>query len=270
MGSSEERTTVAAVLARNELAIFVESLIALTIVWQVGAVELGIVETISTPALVVAKIADLLGSGDAYGPLALTLRRTAFALLISVVVGTVFGLIVGWGEVWKRTFEDYILAGLGFPPLLGAVLAALWFGVSDFTVIVAAGLLAFPYLSQNVAKAVEDVDSDLLVMSSSYGVSRRRVLKRVVLRSILPEWVAGFRYTFAVTWKVVTVAEVVVIGTGVGYQIERQMSLFSMAGVLAWTIIFAGIVMVIEYGLLLQIERRFFEWRETVDLGGGR
>lgn len=256
-------------LVGNDLVLFVASVVVLVLLWQLVATSFGLVDLLSTPRVVALTIVDLVRSGEAAAPLVMTLRRTVFALVIAVVLGTIFGLVVGVGDFWKRTFEDYLLTGLAFPPLLGAVLAALFFGITPTTAIVAGGLLAFPYLGQNVAKAVENVDAQLVDMSDAFGVSRRRLLRRVVFQSILPEWFAGFRYTFAVAWKVVTVAEVLAVGSGVGYQIRDAMARMSMEAVLAWTILFAVIVMVVEYGVLQQIEMRVFDWREGSSIVGG-
>lgn len=269
MATSDRRYHVRAVLLGNSTAVFVESIVVFTLVWQFSATYFGLVDLISTPRLVATTIYDLVISGEVVQPLVLTLRRSALALLIAIVLGTIFGVMVGVGDFWKRTFEDYILTGIAFPPLLGAVLAAIFFGITPTTAIVAGGLLAFPYLSQNVAKAVENIDFELVEMSDSFGVSRIRFVRRVILKSILPEWFAGLRYTFAVAWKIVTVAEVLAVGSGVGYQISRALARLSMKGVLAWTFIFAAIILMIEYGILQQIEKRVFEWRQEATIIGG-
>ncbi|MFB6130489.1 MAG: ABC transporter permease [Salinigranum sp.] len=266
---SDRQYGIRSLLATNSTVIFVESLVVFGALWEVTATTFGVEETISSPTNVGESIWQLLVSGEAATHLTATLERVAWALLLAIVIGTVFGVLVGWGDFWKRTFEDYILSGIAFPPILGAIIAAIWFGVSDLTPIVASALLTFPYLSQNVAKAVENVDGDLIEMSAAFDVTTRRVVWRLVLRSILPEWFAGLRYTFAVCWKIVTVAEFVALSSGVGYMIGKEMAAFSMAGVLAWTIVFSAFAMFIEYGVLQPIENRAFEWRDDTSIAGG-
>lgn len=256
-------------LIENSTVVFVESLLVFGILWELAARTTGLEERISTPTNVGEFIWGLLVSGEAATHLGATLSRVAWALVVAIVVGTLFGLLVGWGDFWKRTFEDYILSGIAFPPLLGAVIAAIWFGTSDTTAIVGSGLLTFPYLSQNVAKAVENVDGDLIEMSAAFDVSTHRSVWRLVLRSILPEWFAGLRYTFAVCWKIVTVIEFIALSNGVGYMIGTEMAAFSMAGVLAWTILFSIFAMFVEYVVLQGVEKRAFDWRSETQAVGG-
>jgi ABC-type nitrate/sulfonate/bicarbonate transport system permease component len=145
----------------------------------------------------------------------------------------------------------------------------MWFGVSDLTPLVAAAIASFPFVTQSVYKGIRDIDSGIIEMSSSFGVSRRRFVRRAVIRSVLPEWFAGARYSFAICWKIVTLAELVAAENGLGFMIERQMSFLSLTGVISWTLLFTLVIAVLEYGVLQQIEKRAFAWRKETDVSMG-
>jgi ABC-type nitrate/sulfonate/bicarbonate transport system permease component len=130
------------------------------------------------------------------------------------------------------------------------------------TPTVAATLIAFPFLTQNVYEGTKDIDSKLIEMSKSFDISRDRVVRRIVFQSILPEWFGGIRYAFAIAWKITALAELVAAESGVGFMIEKQLQLLSLSGVMAWTLLFTALMMLVEYGVFQPIERWMFEWRE--------
>ena len=53
---------------------------------------------------------------------------------------------------------------------------------------------------------------------------------------------------------------------GVGYQLNSEFSSQNVAGVLAWTIVFWAVMVVIEYGVLQSLERASSKWRRVSDL----
>lgn len=253
---------------RNNKVVFVESLVLLVLVWSLVARGFGLADAISTPYQVAVTTVELFLSGDWITHMSATLRRVFYAFVLTVIVGTVAGVLMGLYEFWERALGNYVTISLALPSLFAAVFAAMWFGVSDLTPMVAGSLIAFPYITQNVYEASENVDQGLFEMSASFDVPRRRVMKRVVLSSILPEWFAGVRFAFAISWKITTLAELVAAQNGIGYMIGLEMSTLSLDGILAWTILFTVVMLFVEYGVFQQVEKRAFNWRpqETIAL----
>lgn len=258
---------LSSILLTNNKVVFVESLLFLAIGWSFIAHAFDLVGTISTPAIVVVATIELVVSMDWVLHMTATLRRVLYAFVLTVVVGTALGVAMGLSDFWEDALIDYISISLALPSLFAAVFAAMWFGVSDVTPMVAGALIAFPYISQNVYEATENIDRGLFEMSSSFGVPRRRVIRRVVFSSILPEWFGGVRYSFAISWKITTLAELVAAQEGIGYIIGIQMRTLSMVGILSWTILFTVVMLAVEYGVFQQIEKRVFAWRQGEMIG---
>jgi len=254
-------------LFRDSRFAFVASLTVGALIWQLLATTILSPDTISTPILILTETYALFQEGVLVPNVLLTLKRTFYAMIVTMVVGTVLGVLVGWNDFWQYMLQDYILVGLGLPTLLAAVFAAIIFGPNPATPTLAGTLLAFPFLAQNVKNAIEDIDAELIEMSSSFDVSRRRVFWRVIVMSILPEWFSGMRNAYTVTWKIVTVAEFVSFTNGVGFYIGESIGLFSMEAVLAWTFSFSIIIIAIEYAVFQTVENYVFDWREEVSLG---
>jgi ABC-type nitrate/sulfonate/bicarbonate transport system permease component len=254
-------------LYQNNKVIFVESLIFIVVAWSIISNTFNMAGTISSPSLVGAYSSELVLSGDATVHIVDTIRRVIYGFILTTIIGTFLGILLGMSDFWRDALQDYITIGLALPSLFAAIFAAMWFGISDTTPMVAGAVIAFPFLTQNVFEGVQNVDNRLLQMSSAFDVSRRRAIWRVIVQSVLPEWFAGARYSFAICWKITTLAELVAASSGVGFMIEFEMERLSITGVLAWTVMFTAIIIIVEYGILQQIEKRVFDWRESTDIG---
>jgi ABC-type nitrate/sulfonate/bicarbonate transport system permease component len=255
-------TTLRRLVVGNRTVVFAEAVATVVAAWWLLSAGLGLAGTLSSPPQVAAAVWTLLATGAWAPQFAATGRRIVYGFTLSMTLGTVVGVGMGLSGFWERTFQDYITVGLAFPSVFIAVFAAMAFGVSDLTPTVTAGIAPFPFVAQNVYQGVENIDGDLLEMARSFEVSRPRVLKRVVFRSVLPEWFAGVRYGFAGAWKLVTLAEAIAAESGVGFMIQTELTRLSITGVLAWTVLFGAVMMAVEYLAFRRIERRVFDWRE--------
>lgn len=269
MSTQDRRKWAAAfpdLLIEDQRVVFAESVLSIALVWWLAATLFGITEVISSPVLVVTAFYELAVSMDWVPHLVATFRRTMYGFVVTVFVGSVLGIAMGVSDFWEKALKDYIIVGLALPSLFAAVFAAMWFGISDVTPMVASAVIAFPFLTQNVYEGVEDIDHRLLEMSSAFGVSQTRNIRRVVVQSIMPSLFAGARYAFAICWKITTLAELVAAENGIGFMIEVQLTQRSITGVITWTLLFTLVLLVIEYGIFQQIERHVFNWRTESEI----
>lgn len=265
--SSQQHSWPIRQLLGNDKIIFIESFLTIALVWAVLSYGFNLTDIISSPLLVGTAMFDLLVSMEWVEHVVATSRRILYGFILTLVVGTLIGTLMGLSTFWEKALQDYVTVTLALPSLFAAVFTAMWFGISDVTPMVAGAIIAFPFMTQNVYEGVNDVDLRLFEMSNAFGVSRLRMLKRVLLQSVLPEWFAGARYSFAVCWKITTLAELIAAENGIGYMIEFHLNNLSLTGVLAWTFLFTFIILVMEYGVFQQIERKVFVWRKDTSLG---
>lgn len=254
-------------LLTNNKIVFAESIFLLLVVWTTVAHAFGIVVVISTPWMVTVSTYELIASGEWIPHVLATLRRGIYGFIVAIIVGTTVGVVMGISTFWEKALQDYITFTLSIPSLFVVVFAAMWFGISDITPMVAGAVISFPYVAQNAYEGAANINRDLFTMSSAFGVSRQRVIRRVVVESIMPEWFAGARYAFGICWQITTLAELVAADNGVGHMIQRQMQILSLTGVLSWVILFTMILLIVEYGIFQRIEKRVFDWREQAEVG---
>lgn len=257
------------VFITDRFVVFVESVVAVVVLWSLAANGLNLADTISSPSLVALSLYEMYVTGIWWTHISATLPRVLYGFALTLIVGTVLGVATGMSGFWEKAFQDYVTVGLALPSLFVVIFAAMWFGVSDVTPMVAAAVISFPFLTQEVYEGVKNIDSDLLEMAASFEVSRRRSIWRIIVQSVLPQWFGGARYSFSLSWKITTLAELIAAESGVGFMIGYALDRLSLTDVLAWTVMFTALMLVLEYGVLRQIEGRAFEWREETTIGWG-
>jgi NitT/TauT family transport system permease protein len=79
--------------------------------------------------------------------------------------------------------------------------------------------------------------------------------------AVLPFLLAAIRVSFADSWKLEALTETFGSSSGVGFQIHKAFTTFSVLDALSWMMFFVIFVIVIERLLLAPAERRIFAWR---------
>lgn len=208
---------------------------------------------------------DLFQRGVVMEHLIPTLVRTFFGFTGALLVGGVLGVLMGINNYGRRFFTPYVVAGLSVPAVAWAAVATIVFGFSDLAPISAAILIVFPYVAVNVWTGVENIDADLIKMANAFGVSKRRILFRSIVPNTAPALFSAFRFSLAISWKIVTLSEIFASSGGIGQKIIQAYNTFNYEQAWSWAIIFMIVVLLIEYGFLRPLERRAFRYRSEAE-----
>lgn len=238
----------------------------LIVAWHFFGEVLGI-EELASPATVAVFTFDLLISLEWVSHATASLGRLLIAFTISMVFGTVLALFLGVTSFWEAVFKDFVIMWITIPGVIIVIFAAMWFGTGNLTPIAAGSILSIGPTAQIVYESVKDIDNDLIEMARSFDVSRRRILSRVVVRSVLPAILVSARLSFVGIWNTIALGEYLATTSGLGYQIRIQLQRTSFTGLISWALIFVVIVAVIEYGILAQLENRLFAYRQNESKG---
>jgi len=237
------------------------SLVVLALLWQAAAMLVGDPVLLPTPLATLMAGYDHLVAGDLLFSLGITLLRVAVAFVLAMVIGGVIGVALGRSPALDRLFGGWLSVALNMPALVTIVLCYVWFGLSETAAIVAVTVNKAPTIAAITRESARAVDRPLLEMSQVFGVPRLRVLKDVILPQLAPSFIASARAGLALTWKIVLVVELLGRPNGVGFQIRTFFNYFDIAGILAYSLAFIGIVLAIERFLIQPIERRVGRWR---------
>ena len=147
------------------------------------------------------------------------------------------------------------------PSLVLILMIYMIIGLNDGAAVIAAAIPVIPIVTINIWENIKGVDGKLIDMSLVYRADRARVIRSVVAPQIAPTLFASARLRLGLVWKMVLFVELLGRSDGIGYQVEFYYQLFNMGQVLAHALLFVGIMLFIEMGVLGQFEKRFFAWR---------
>jgi NitT/TauT family transport system permease protein len=218
------------------------------------------------PDVVGRRLVELARGGELWTHVSATVRRVALGFVLAFTLSIALGIFMGSRRFVESLFESWVLVGLTIPGLCWAVLAVMWFGITEWAPIFSIFVVVLPMLTLNMWQGTKSLDRDLVEMAHVFRAPRRFLVVDVVLPQLLPFCLAAARFGFALGWKVVVLSEMFGLTTGVGYMINRSFSAYSMDDVLAWTIGFTGVMFAVEYFVFLPIERRLVHWRPAVTL----
>lgn len=258
-GNPLDRFLKATILNPRWLAI-----ITLFVIWHVYAM-IRDTRVIPPPMKVLTTMWDILSSGVFFEHLVASMVRILAGFVATMLVGTTVGVLMGSRRSWEEFFKDLVLFGLALPGLIYALFAVMLFGVSILAPITGILGTAYPFVAINVSEGVKALDKELLDMSRAYKVGRWTVVRKVILPCLLPFFLGAIRVGFAIAWKVSTLIEMFGAESGVGYMIRGSFDSYSVHGMVAWALLFGGLMLIIEYGILLPAERRLAAWRPKVE-----
>jgi ABC-type nitrate/sulfonate/bicarbonate transport system permease component len=213
-------------------------------------------------AVVQAFYHDLI-DGEFATSFTVSMRRFLIGMLLAVAIGMALGLLIGISRLMNDILGDLNLVGLAIPAVIWALLCIMWFGFGDTSPIVCVVLSGVPFVAVNVAAGVRAVPPQLRQMSSSYGVSRLRGVRHVILPAVFGYVFAGIRFAFISGWNGLLLSEWFGASEGVGFRARYWYDATQWDGFLAWIAFFILFMLIIDRGVLETISRRVFRWRDT-------
>lgn len=196
-----------------------------------------------------------------------TIVRVLASFLLAMASATALGIAMGSSDTLEGFFEPFVLVGLTVPSLAIAMVMLLIFGINNVAAVAAVTLTMIPIVTENMWEGTKNLDPELLRMGHAFEAGRRSILQDIVLPQLVPYVLAASRFGLSIAWKVVVIVEFLGLGNGIGFKIKEQFGLYSFTGVLAWTLSFVLVMMVLEYGVLKSVERRLTRWRSSVEGG---
>jgi NitT/TauT family transport system permease protein len=213
-----------------------------------------------SPWSVISTLGSLLADGPLWHDIGATLYRTGAAFFISAVIGIALGVPLG---IWSRFYESLevvfdFFRSMPSPALIP--IAMLLFGLGDLSRIAVSAFTCSLVNAIQTAYAVRSIPRQRVLAAHLAGARGYFLLHRVLIPSVLPGLVAGWRITLSLSLIIVVVSEMFIgTRTGLGMRIYDYHLMFRSSEMYA-AILAVGII---GYGLnkLVAIsEKRFVHW----------
>jgi NitT/TauT family transport system permease protein len=225
--------------------------------WWIASLLAGDAQLPSPPTVLAVMIAEA-RSGALFLHLGATLSRVALAFTLAMTLGAAIGYLMGRVRLADRIGDPWLILLLNLPAL---VVAYIWAGLTEVAAIAAIAINKLPTAVVTLREGARALDAALDEMATAFALPRWRTFRHVILPQLAPYIAAASRSGLSLVWKIVLVAELLGRPNGVGFEIGVAFQLFDIPLLLAYSLSFAAVVLVIETALVQPFEARLSRWR---------
>jgi len=181
-----------------------------------------------------------------------------FALI--VVVGVPLGVLIARLPLLDRVLSPYFSFLVAIPMIALVPVVQMVFGLTLAARVAIIFLFGISYVVINTAVAARAVRRELLDMAASFGARQMRILYEVLVPGALPGIMTGLRLALGQALIGMVVAELTIVGAGLGSLIVELQGRFRTAEVLAVavSVVAVGLGLI---SLLEMAEKRLDRWR---------
>lgn len=228
--------------------------------WAVVAAKLQPSYMLPGPQTVVSSIWAGVTSGEIPEAVRNSLLRAFVGFGISVVIGTVLGLLLA-KLGWLRRGLGPIVTGLMVLPSVAWVPAAiLWFGISTEAMLFVVIMGATPSIANGLVSGIGQIPALYEKVGYVLGARGLDAIRFIVMPAALPGYLGGLRQGWAFAWRSLMAAELIAfspaLGLGLGQLLDQGRELSDMSMVMATIIMILVVGIAIELCVFAPIERR--------------
>jgi ABC-type nitrate/sulfonate/bicarbonate transport system permease component len=214
---------------------------------------------VAKPSTVVLAIPRVITDPEFLQALGATLAAVAEGLAVTIVAGTVIGLLMGRSAIVDRMIRVYINGFNAMPMIVVLPLFSLWFGYSSGARIATIIFAAIFAITMNVADGTRAVPREYLEVSRAFRSGRLRTLFDIVLPASMPYLLAGLRLAAGRALIGAVVAEFFLSIGGLGYYILYNSRSYHHNEA------FVGVLLLAAFGVSFELlvnwcTRRFMPW----------
>lgn len=202
-----------------------------------------------------------INDGDLVENLIITLIRVFIAFFIAMFIGVFFGIAMGVSKRVDDFFDFILLLGLNIPALVTIVICYIWFGLTDFSALLAVVLNKVPIIVVNIREGTKAIEKKYMDLAKVYKVSKKETFFKIFLPQIYPYLIASTRLSLSLIWKIVLVVELLGRSDGIGFKISMFFQFFNITSILSYSLAFILVILLIENFIIKPFEKKMIVWR---------
>ena len=222
---------------------------------------------VPSPFAVIQKFIDIWNNGFTGTPLwehiAISTARVFGAFLLACVIGIPLGLAMGMSPVMRGIFDPPIEFYRPIPPLAYLPLMIIWFGIGETSKVLLIFLSVFAPVALGTRSGVKSAAIEQIHAAYSFGASRWKVMRHVILPSAMPEILTAMRIGIGFGWTTLVAAEMVAATKGLGYMVLSASQFLQTSTVIMGIVVIAAIAYAFDM-LMRFVERKLVPWKGKV------
>jgi NitT/TauT family transport system permease protein len=238
--------------------------LAFLLAWQLFTTQWAVLppKMLPPPSHVWDALVELASTGTLIDHSAFTLQNFVIGFALSAAVGIPAGILLGGSAIAELLFAPPLWALYAVPRVALAPLFIIIFGLgAPSKIAVVFSLASLPILVSTL-EGMKNVPPTYISAARVYGASRGQVIRKVVLRAILPYIFVGLRIGVAGAIAGAIVGEFIGSFEGLGMLLARASYSYNIARSLALVLIV--IIMAVLLMMILEmVRRRMVPWDDS-------
>ncbi|WP_418179691.1 ABC transporter permease [Aliarcobacter lanthieri] len=205
---------------------------------------------------------EILHNSEMIENIFITIKRAMIGFGLAILVGSILGLFAGLFITASIMSRPIVTILFGMPPIAWIVLAMIWFGMSDMTVIFTVFIASFPIVFVGALQGTRTIEGDLKQMVDSFHLPFSMKLFDLYLPHIFSYIFPAYISALGMSWKIVVMAELLSSSDGLGSSLAIARSQLDTPTALALVTIMIASLLLIEYLIFEPIKRELESWRD--------
>jgi ABC-type nitrate/sulfonate/bicarbonate transport system permease component len=231
-------------------------LLSLLVLWYLGTTYWGVSHLLlPNPIKVWHELKEVLGTGEFWPDLRVTLTELATAFCISSTSGVTLGYFISRSPYAIRVFEPLLAGIYSVPIILFLPLYVLFFGLGPGSKIALGTTISFFPIILNTIAGFGYVDKIFITAARSMGASDFQMFRYILLPAAFPVILTGLRIGFTVALLSILGSETIASLAGLGHKIVHLAEAMETARMFAY-IAFAVVIAATLNMITTSLERR--------------
>jgi ABC-type nitrate/sulfonate/bicarbonate transport system permease component len=238
------------------------SIVILVILWQI-IISLNLVSTLffTSPFKIIISLYELIIEDSILVDVLLTFWRTFLAFILSVIIGTPIGMMIGYYKVGinLEIFVDFFRS---IPPIALFPLFLFFFGIGDLSKIAVASFGGSMVIIVASIYGIRRINKNRLNLARKMGIKGRKLFTRVLLPDSLDNIFSGYRLAVSLCIILIIVTEMFLGGAkyGLGKRIIDAQMLYNIPELYALIFILGLMGYVLNKSFII-MENKIIHWR---------
>ena len=200
-------------------------------------------------------------AGDIWSDIGASSLRVVGSLVGAVILGFLAAWVIARERFWGSVVSRYVDLAVGLPSTILALLALMIFKRSEFGVIFVVLIACFPFITINLRQGIATLSRPLTDMTRAYHFGTLREVRHHTVPHLVPYAMSAVRNEYAHAWRVVVLAEIFAVNSGIGWRFTQAFDRFLLDQVVLWLLTFMVLLLGSEYLILRPIEKFALRWR---------
>jgi len=234
-------------------------LLALLMLWQLGAMKVNAAYILPTPLQILKKLWELRKVLFTVH-LPATMGVTGLGLAISLVLGLGLAVVMDSSPLCRKALYPLVVASQTIPTTAIAPLFVLWFGYGIWSKVLVTVLITFFPITITVYDGLQSARVEMTELLQTYGATKRDIFLKIKVPCTLPYFFSAIKMAIPMSIIGAAIGEWLGAQSGLGYFSRRMMTQLDGAGVFA-PIVLLSVVAMLAVALIALVEKKVVRWR---------